>query len=273
MSASGLITADKRMSLSAIAKTGTKPIPPRIMIYGPQKIGKSTFGANAPAPIFIPIEDGLHALKVDAFPQATCFQDVLDAMEVLATQPHEYRTVIVDSLDWLEALIWRHTCEVGGKSSIEDFGYGKGYVEALKHWRTFLDCITGLRDMRGMASILIAHSQIRKFEAPDKAGAWDRYQPKLNEKAGALVQEAVDVIGLAMLDANVVKVDAGFNKEKAKAVGEGRRVLHLAERPAYMAGSRYRLPPTIDLSWEAFAEAFRAATSPQPAAESQPAAA
>ena len=265
--AEGLVTADKRMSLKSVERTGTRPIPPRIMIYGPQKIGKSTFAANAPGAIFVPIEDGLNAIQVDAFPQATSFQDVLDAMEQLATQPHDYRTVVVDSLDWLEALIWKQTCADGQKKSIEDFGYGKGYVEALKYWRTFLDCITGLRDLRGMASILIAHAQIRKFEAPDKAGSWDRYEPKLHTKAGALVQEAVDVIGLAMIDANVIKVDAGFNKETSKAVG-GRRVLHLAERPAYMAGSRYRLPETIDLSWETFSDAFARATAPQ-----QPAAA
>lgn len=252
------IPANERLSLAALVKTGQATIPPRVMIYGPHKIGKSTFGASAPAPIFIQIEDGLNAIETTAFPQAKSFQDVLDALETLFIEEHTFKTLVVDSADWLEALIWKHTAKLGDKQSIEDFGYGKGYVEALTHWRTFLSGITALRDKKGMATILLAHAQIKRFDAPDKTQSYDRYQPKLHASASALVQEAVDVIGFANFDATVVESKVGFNQTKARAVGSGRRLLHLEERPAYLAGSRYAMPPTIGFSWAEFQEAFAA---------------
>jgi hypothetical protein len=250
------IPANERLSLAALVKTGKATIPPRVMIYGPHKIGKSTFGASAPSPIFIQIEDGLNAIEATAFPQATKFSDVTDAIGVLYNEEHEFKTLVVDSVDWLESLIWKHTATLGEKASIEDFGYGKGYVEALTHWRTFLSGITALRDKKGMATILLAHAHVKRFDAPDKMQSYDRYQPKLHASASALVQEAVDVIGFANFDATVIESKVGFNQTKARAVGTGRRLLHLEERPAYLAGSRYRMPSTIDFSWEAFATAF-----------------
>jgi hypothetical protein len=250
--------------LSSIIKTGASPRPPRLLIYGPHKIGKSTFGASAPDPIFIQIEDGLDALSTSAFPQARDWDTVLTQIGALAQEPHEYRTLVVDSLDWLERLIWAHVCKVGGVKSIEDLGYGKGYVAAVDVWKLFLETLNYLRDEKGMAVILLAHAEIKRFDAPDKAASYDRYQPKLHAKAGALVSEAVDAIGFANYQVSVVKEEQGFKKERAVGKGTGQRRLFLEERPSHIAGNRYRLPPEIEFSWDAFADAFTQAFAPQP---------
>jgi hypothetical protein len=259
--------------LSALANlrtTGRIQKPPRLMIYGPQKIGKSTFGARAPAPVFIQIEDGLDGLadpdtgqpiEVAHFPQAHALGDVYDAMGALLNDDHSFQTLVIDSLDWLEPLIWKKTCDENRFDNIESPGYGKGYTLASKHWKEFLAGLNALRDRRGMGIILLAHAEIRKFQNPS-GGDYDKYQPKLQKQGGALVQEWADIIGFANWEAVVVEQKTGFNQTTTKAKGSGRRLLHLEERPSYLAGSRYRLPPTIDFNWPSFASAFAAATAP-----------
>jgi hypothetical protein len=250
-------------ALASIKRTGATPRPPRLLIYGPHKIGKSTFAAQAPNPIFIQIEDGLDALDTSAFPQALDWETVVAQIGSLATEQHEFNTLVVDSLDWLERLIWAHVCTQAGHKSIEDFGYGKGYIAAVDVWKLFLEMINHLRDKRGMAVIMLAHAEIKRFDAPDKAASYDRYQPKLHAKAGALVSEAVDVIGFANYQVSIVKEEQGFNKERAVGKGTGMRRLFFEERPSHIAGNRYRLPAEIEFSWSAFADAFNKALLPQ----------
>lgn len=112
--------------------------PPRILIHGEHGLGKSTFASQAPRPIFIPTEDGLGAIDTTAFPLAHSYQEVLDDIGVLFTEEHEYQSVVIDSLDWLEDLIWKHVASEGGHEHIEDFGYGKGYVLAADRFREVL---------------------------------------------------------------------------------------------------------------------------------------
>jgi hypothetical protein len=265
---SAIITADERLA-ALLHSTGEVKKPPRIMIYGPQKIGKSTFAALAPDPIFLPTEDGQDALrdqagqpiKVPSFPLARSYEDVVNYIGMLYGSPHDRKTLALDSVDWLEALIWRRVAEDNKVASIEDIGYGKGYVFALGYWRQILDGLNALRDQRGMAIVLIAHAEIKRFEAPDKTASYDRYVPKLHKAAAAVIQEAVDVIGFANWDVQIAEEKAGFNHTVKRGKGSGMRLLHLEERPAFIAGSRYKLPPTIALDWNSFATAFAAATA------------
>ena len=149
------------IDLNSITK-GASHLPPRILIYGTQGIGKSTLGANAPAPIFIQTEDGLGLLDVAHFPIAKSFAEVIEALTVLATQEHGFKTLVLDSLDWLEPLIWAHIAKEHGHNSIEDFGYGKGYVHALDAWREYLDAINYLRNEKGMTIIQTAHADVKR---------------------------------------------------------------------------------------------------------------
>src|SRR5690606_37239112 len=123
------------ISLAALQRNTQKP--PRIIIHGEPGVGKTTFAACAPAPVIIQTEDGLGNLDVEAFPLAASLEDVMGALTALYEEGHSYATLVVDSLDWLEPLIWQRVCRDHNVASIEALGYGKGYVEALGYWRTF----------------------------------------------------------------------------------------------------------------------------------------
>ena len=140
--------------------------PPVVLLYGPPGVGKTTFSGNAPAPIFIQTEDGAGVVGADRFPLAESYDQVEEQLGLLVKEDHEFKTLVVDSLDWLESLVWAKVCEVQGLKSIEDAGYGKGYVFAADIWRRFLNGVAALRKQRGMAVVMIAHSHIRKFDDP-----------------------------------------------------------------------------------------------------------
>ena len=242
------------MKLSEISKGG-KMKPPRVLIHGPAGIGKTTFGAKAPAPIFLPVEDGLGRLENDAFPAPKNYEEAKAALDALVNEDHEYRTVIVDSMDWLEPMIWHHTCEKNGWNSIEQPGFGKGYVEALKYWREFLDRLNYLRDQKKMAVVLCCHTAVKRFEAPDSEG-YDRYVLKLQTKASDLISENCDCIFFANFESSTIKTEEK-GRPRTRGVGHGDRVMYTEERPAWVAKNRYGLPEEMPFDWGEFMKALK----------------
>lgn len=225
---------------------------PRVMIYGPHGLGKTTFGAGAPNPIFILTEDGLGRLEVDHFPLATSYQDVIDAITSLYQEDHTFQTVAIDSLDWLDNLIWK---DIEAKHDAKDLAYGRGAVIAADYWRTILDGLTALRDEKSMAVVLIAHCEIKRFDSPE-VEPFERYQPKLQARSSALVQEWCDAVLFCNFKTIVKKEDVGFNKEVSRGITTGERLMYTTEKPAYLAKNRYGLPDSLPLSWSAFSEAL-----------------
>lgn len=241
------------ISLSSISRTVRNNLPPRVVVHGAQKVGKSTFAAGAYNPIFLPLEDGLSGIETSAFPQLRSFDEVMQALDSL-TAPNDFGTVVVDSLDWLEPLVWEYACKRNGWKSIEQPGYGKGYIEANADWRQFFDLLNVLRVQHGKAIVLIAHSQVKRFEAPD-VEAFDRYELKLQKGPLGLAVEWADVIGFAQEEVAIKKESNGFNT-RARGIGTGRRVLHVNAKPSFIAGNRYGMPDTIDLTWDALMSAM-----------------
>lgn len=245
------------ISLASL-RTTTSLQPPRVLVHGVAGIGKTTFAAGAEDAVVVMTEDGLGKLQVPHFPLATSYAQVAEALDALLNEEHPYRTVVVDSVDWLEPLIWAETARRNGWSSIETPGYGKGYAEALNVWREYIDRLNALRDRKGMAVVQIAHTDIKRFDSPEHE-PYDRYVIKLQTRASALLQEHSDVVLFANYRISVAKADVGFNKKVARALGSGERIMHTAERPAFLAKNRYGLPDTLPLDWKAFVEAM-----PQP---------
>ena len=227
--------------------------PPRIVLHGTSGVGKTTFAASAEKPIFILTEDGLGKLEVDHFPMVTGFEQLIEYMESLAAEAHDYKTVVLDSLDWLETLIWDRVAKDNGKSSIEDIGYAKGYIFALNYWRELLRGFTYLRDEKNMTVVLLAHSQIKRFDSPTSE-PYDRIRLKLHDKAAAVVAEWSDVILYAGYRAVVKRTDD--QGKHVIGIGKGERVLYTEERPAFDAKNRYGLPPELPFTWQAFREAM-----------------
>ena len=238
-------------SLKSIASSS----PPRILTYGVAGVGKTTFATSAPGVVVVPTEDGLGKIKVPHFPLAKSFDAVMEALAALYSEAHEYKTVVVDSIDWLEPLVWQRACKDNGWGSIEEPGYGKGYIAALDLWRQYLEGLNALRDERGMTVIQIAHTDIKRFDSPEHE-PYDRYVIKLHGRAAALLQEHSDVVLFANYRISTVKSDIGFNKKVTRALGSGERVLYTAERPAFIAKNRYGLPDVLPLDWQAFAAAM-----------------
>ena len=241
------------INLASLARNTLKP--PRIIIHGDPGIGKTTFAVCADKPVVIQTEDGLGSLDATCFPIAHAFGDVMEAIVSLYQEEHEFRTLVIDSLDWLEPLVWQAVCAAHGKQSIEDFGYGKGYVEALGVWRQFFDGITALRDDKGMTIVMTAHSEQKRVEDP-MMPAFDTHDLKLHKRAAALAEEFADVILFAALQTNMVTEDAGFNNKRTRAVTTGQRVIHTVGQPAFLAKNRFNLPPVLPLTWADFAAAM-----------------
>ena len=229
---------------------------PKIVIAGPGKIGKTTFAAHAPNAVGILTEDGADAVDAAAFPLAQSLDDVYSAIGTLLNEDHQYESVFIDSLDWLEPLLHAHVCAANKWANIEAPGYGKGYIAAAEEWRTLLSGLEALRQQKNMAVILIAHDKIKRFESPMHDG-YDQYTIKLHDRASALVQEWADVIGWANYQVITTEADAKFGGKETKARTTGKRILHVEPHPAHMGGNRFGLK-NMPLSWEAFAAALAA---------------
>jgi hypothetical protein len=258
------------MSLLERIHTGRRHSPPRLLMYGTEGIGKSTTAAQAPNPIFIPTEDGLDQIDCASFPLAGKFADVESALQALLREQHGFETVVLDSADWLERLIWDVLCEQYGVSSIEkvDGGYAKGYTHALTYWRKTLNDLNALRNERGMCVILLAHAKVEKFEDPEHS-AYDRYSPRLHKHATALITEWADAVLFATRKIITKTEDGGFGRDRTIAAGLGKdggeRVLRTVGSPACVAKNRYDLPAELPLSWPALMQAL--SHDPQPIAQ------
>ena len=233
------------LSLSNLVRAKSDK-PPRIVIYGVPGIGKTSLAAEFPDPIFIQTEEGAGNLELTTFADGplTSAAEVDEAIELLLTGDHKFRTVVLDSLDWFEPMLWAAVCKRNKWTTIEDAGYGKGYVELDADWRYFLGRINALRDQRGMTVIMLAHEEIKSFSDPER-DSYDRYRLRLHKRAAEMVVEHADVVGFMNYVTTIRKEKAGYNKETAKASGAGLRTLYLTERPAFTAKNRFDMPDSI----------------------------
>ncbi|WP_157447440.1 ATP-binding protein [Chthoniobacter flavus] len=188
----------------------------KTVIYGPEGIGKTTLAAQFPSPVFLDTEGGTHHLDVARFPAPKTWDDVTKTIAALASEPHEFRTLVVDTADWLEKLLIEDVCRRANKTSIEEFGYGKGYVVLAEEVTKFLASLNALL-ARGMHVLLLAHCRIAKFEQPDAAGAYDRYELKLTKQVAPLVKEWCDMLLFANYFTKIAENDSGRNAVSADA--------------------------------------------------------
>ena len=244
--------------LKSISKT-KRVRAPKIVLVGQGKIGKTTFAAMSPNAIGILTEDGADAVNANAFPLASSLQDVYAAIDTRINQDHEFQTLFLDSLDWLEPLVQDYVCKANNWKNIEAPGFGKGYVAAAEEWRNLLSGLEVLRAQKGMGIILIAHDKIKRIEDPLTEG-YDSHVLKLHDRAAGLVLEWADVVGYAGYRIFTSKTDAGFGNKETKATTTGERILHVEPHPAHCGGNRFGLT-NMPLDWAAFQDALTAAQS------------
>ncbi len=232
--------------------------PQKVVIYAPEGLGKSSIASQLPNPLFIDLEQGTHHLDVARFEPANLTQ-VEDLLVALANKKVEggYKTLVIDTIDWLEELVVKQVCEDGKKNSIEDFGYGKGYTHLAEKMSTLLAKLDSVA-AAGMDVVLLAHSQVKKFEAPDDAKAYDRYELKLLKTVGPLIKEWCDTLLFANWKTNVKQPDEG----RAKGLGGKERKLYATHTAAWDAKNRHGLKDEEPFTPETLLRILGAGTAP-----------
>ncbi len=241
--------ASGRMSLDNVTEGGNEPY--RIIIYGVEGIGKTSFALSAPKPIVLGAENGLGAFpRQKRFPKPGNWADCIAAVDELIQRESAYRSLVVDTLDWAEPLAWADVCAEGSKKSIKDFKYGDGFTAALEKVREFCGRLEVLQEKRGMNIILVAHAHLRSTKSPDTED-YERWTMKLHEKSGAAYREWAEDV----LFTNYELYTAPDESGRHKAISTGKRLLFTEKRAAFDAKNRWSLPEVLDLDWHAYAKA------------------
>ena len=244
--------------------TGVMPKATKVVLYGPEGIGKTSFAAKAPNPLFIDTEGSTTRLNVRRLPAPQSFAMVLEQIQWVLYNPQVCGTLVVDTADWAQRLATDAVCarlKIGG---IEDLGYGKGYSYVYEDFGKLLNLLDQVID-RGINVIVTAHAAMRKFEQPDEMGSYDRWELKLNNSQkcsiAGMVKEWADMVLFANYETIVVKNE----NKKGKAQG-GQRVMYTAHHPCWDAKNRFDLPEKLPFDYEQVAHCFL-----QPAAGAVPA--
>lgn len=254
-------------------------LPPRILIYGPPKLGKTTLANEFPDSVFLQTETGETSTdEITTFGELATYESVLEALGALYVEDHKFKTVVSDSLDKFEPMLWKSICAANGDvGSIEEVGggYGKGYVAADQFWRDYMGGCNALRTERGMTVIHIAHSEVSTFNDP-RSSSYSMFGIRLHKRAIALIQDEMDLILFLNQEPQIKQEGKGaFGKEGRKhAEGGVQRWMTVEGRPNITAGNRYNMPSKIPYikgnGYSALAKYFphvNGGVAPEPEAE------
>jgi len=234
------------MKLADLIKENVQNRAPRIVLHGIHGIGKTSWAAKAPNPVFILTEDGLGKNKVKSFPLCEDIDSAYKYLDLLINEKNDYQTVVIDTVDWLEKIIWHKVCQSNGVKSIEQIGYGRGYMFAIQHWEMIIDKLNAI----DKTIVLLAHNEIKTYNPPD-SDAYDRYQIKLHRHAAAKIEEWADIVLFANFK---IFVDS----ENKKAINKNiERVVYSCNRPAWRAKTRYDIPDELPLDFNALINAIK----------------
>ena len=222
----------------------------KVVIYGPEGIGKSSLAARFPDPVIIDTEGGTAHMDVRRIDKPQTWEELLAIVREVAATPGICKTLVIDTADWAEQLITTYLCNKYKQNSIESFGYGKGYTYMAEEFSRLLSACDQVI-AAGMHVVITAHAKMRKFEQPDEMGAYDRWEMKLSKQTAPLLKEWCDMLLFCNYQTFVVTSE----NDTKKAQG-GKRVIYTSHHPAWDAKSRIVLPEILDLDYKNIAFAF-----------------
>ncbi|MFS0820782.1 ATP-binding protein [Bacillus sp. 1P02SD] len=235
----------------------------KVVLYGPEGIGKSSLAAQFPNPIFIDTEGSTTELLVDRLKKPSSWTELNQQVEWVKGQVGRFKTLIIDTIDWAEMQCTEFVCASHNKKGVEDFGYGNGYVYVKEELGRFLNKLSDVVEA-GINVVLTAHSQIVKFEQPDEMGSYDRYQLKLGKKTSSqtapLVKEWADMVLFINYKTYSVAVDDKGKKHKGQG---GVRTIFATHHPAWDAKNRHGLPDEFPLDYAYIAHIFNGQSQAQ----------
>jgi hypothetical protein len=229
---------------------GVRWTPGRCVVYGTEGIGKSTLAAAFPSPVVLDTEEGTHHLDV-ARVAIGSWDELRAAVAEIGTSRGEFRTVVIDSADWAERLAIDGICKTERKKSIEDFGFGKGYVHVAEWYGKLLASCDGLVGM-GFNVVFVAHSTVKRTSPPDLTDGYDRWELKLSKQVSPLLKEWCDALLFVNYETRTVEGTDG----RTKALGGRKRVIHTERSAAFDAKNRYGLDPVLPMDIDALAPIF-----------------
>ncbi|HEL1602064.1 TPA: ATP-binding protein [Streptococcus suis] len=244
----------------------------RVVIYGPEGIGKSSLAAQFPNPLFIDTEGSTDNMDVTRADKPTSWTMLMNHIAFVKSNPTICQTLVIDTIDWAEALALQYICAQHGKSGIEDFGWGAGYTYLIEEIGRLLDRLQELVEL-GINVVLTAHAQVKKFTKPDELGGYDRYELKLSNKktetnVSAKVKEWADMV-LFLNYKTFIVTDDKTKKQKAQG---GQRVMQTTHSPSWDAKNRHNLPEELPMDFAGIAHIFATQTQSQSApVQEQPA--
>lgn len=228
----------------------------KVVIYGPEGIGKTTFAASFPKPLFIDTEGSTKKYDVKRFDKPTSWQMLKEQVQFVINNPSLCKTLVIDTIDWAENLCYEHVCTSHGKKGIEDFGWGNGYVYVKEEFGRLIMLLDEVIE-KGINVVMTAHAKLRKFEQPDEIGAYDRWELKLGKKTGSqispLVKEWADMVLFANYKTYAVATDDKGKKFKAQG---GKRVMYTTHHPCWDAKNRDGLSDEVPFSFDSIARLF-----------------
>lgn len=222
--------------------------PPRLIMFGPEGVGKTRWAIQAPNPIVIPTEQGQGREAYARFPQVTGFNDVVNAVTTLLKEKHSYQTVVLDTLSRLEQLVHAEVREAAKKDTKGGdifANYGKGYKMVPPYFERLIRGLNMLK-AKGMMVVVLGHSEIRRFEPPD-ASAYDRYFLNCHQLVRDMMFQWCDACLFANYKVFTKEEEAGFNQTRTLGVGTGQRVIYTEERPTHLAKNRFDLPYEVPM--------------------------
>lgn len=229
----------------------------KIVVYGPEGIGKSTFASMFPNSLFIDTEGSTNNMEVRRFPRPTSWSMLGEELQqIIKDKP--CGTLVIDTIDWAENLCIEHICAKAGKNGIEDFGYGNGYVYEKEEFAKFLNRLEEVIEA-GINVVLTAHAQLRKFTQPDEIGEYDRWELKLGKKTGSVISPLVKEWADLLLFVNYKTMAVAIDKDGKKFKAQGNaRVMYTEHHPCWDAKNRFSLAPELPFNYSEIEHLFKA---------------